>query len=164
MLHSLQSALAVAPARSPGHLVDRISFLARTAGNDVAYRFLDGDHEDGRLVTYRELDVRVRAIGARLRSAGAQGERVLIVQSPGLDYVTSIFACWYAGAVAVPTHPPLWNRQDGRLDSVAQDCSARFALTTAAWRDRLESGDGGPRIRAPLTWVLTDPASDREAR
>jgi amino acid adenylation domain-containing protein len=144
--------------------VDRIASRARTAAGDVAYRFLDGDDEEGRLVTYGEVDVRARAIGARLRAAGAEGERVLIVQSPGLDYVTSLFACWYAGAVAVPAHPPQWHRADGRLDAIAADCRARFALTSAAWLDRLDGGGDAPGMPARLTWIATDRVSDTEGR
>lgn len=152
------------PSRSPIHLPDRLGLQARTAGKDTAYRFLEGEDEDGRLVSYSELYVRVSAIGARLRAAGAQGERVLIVQSPGLDYVASLFACWYAGAVAVPAPPPLWNRADIRLQGVAEDCGARFALTTTAWLDRLTLADDGANILARLQWIATDKVADREGQ
>jgi amino acid adenylation domain-containing protein len=156
------SARSVPPERCPRHLVDRLKQHSQTSARDVAYRFLEGDDENGRLVTYDELSARVCAIAARLRSAEATGQRVLIVQSPGPEYVASLFACWYAGAVAVPSHPPLWNRADGRLAAIAQDCGARFALTTAAWLDRLKGGGTGPKIPDGLTWIATDTVPDQE--
>lgn len=150
------------PEPSPRHLLDRLGLRARTAPTDIAYRFLDTDDEDGRLLTYAELDLRARALGARLRAAGAEGERVLIVHAPGPDYVASVFGCWYAGAIAVPAYPPLWNRADDRLNALAGDCGARFAMTTSIWQERFESGAAGPSSPPQVTWITTDRIPDRE--
>ncbi len=159
---SLYSARSVTPERCPRRLLDRLRQHSRSLAKDVAYRFLEGDDENGRPVTNAELAARVCAIASRLESAGAFGERVLIVQSPGLEYVASLFACWYAGAIAVPSHPPLWNRADQRLSAIAQDCGARFALTTAAWLERLNGGGEGPKVPDGLSWIASDTVPDRE--
>ncbi len=114
------------------------------------------------MLTYGELDRRARAIGARLHAMGAEGERALIVHPPGLEYIAALFACWQAGAVAVPAYPPRWNRADTRLHGIASDSGARFALTTGAWFDRIEARFDRDADLARLNWVATDRVSEAE--
>src|SRR5688500_3430223 len=67
-----------------------------------AYSFLtDGETKEVRW-TYEELDRRARAIGAELQSLKADGKTILLLYSPGLEYIAGFFGCLYAGAIAVP--------------------------------------------------------------
>lgn len=93
----------------------------------MTFGFLpDGDEEESRL-TYRELDVKARAIAASLQQQGAVGQRLLVICRPGLDGIAGVFGCFYAGAVALPVDH--WVSQ--RFESVVPDAQARFALATA---------------------------------
>ncbi|NRD51145.1 MULTISPECIES: AMP-binding protein, partial [Corallococcus] len=69
------------------------------------YTFLGDDGEET-VWSASDLDVRARRIASALRERGAQGERVLLLYPPGLDYIAGFFGCLYAGAVAVPAYPP----------------------------------------------------------
>src|SRR4051812_39367422 len=98
---------------SPGDLLSGSATLvelcwrrAEASPDRLAYTFLlDGESEEAHL-TYGGLDLRARAIGARLQELGAGGERVLLLYPPGLEYVSAFLGCLYAGAVAVPAYPP----------------------------------------------------------
>ena len=75
-----------------------------------AYTFLtDGEAAEVHL-TYEELDQRARLIATQLSFFGVEGERVLLLYPPGLDYISAFFGCLYAGAIAVPVYPPRANR------------------------------------------------------
>jgi acyl-CoA synthetase (AMP-forming)/AMP-acid ligase II len=60
--------------------------------NRTVYTFLvDGETEEVSL-TYGELDVKARAIAARLQRLVALGERVLLLYPPDLEYIAAFFA------------------------------------------------------------------------
>lgn len=68
----------------------------------------------------------------QLARAGVQrGDRVALLISPGTDFVRALWACWRAGATAVPlcvSHPA------PELAYVLQDTTPRVLFTNAALR------------------------------
>jgi amino acid adenylation domain-containing protein len=115
-------------------LVDISRFRAATTPQCLAYTFLlEGETAESNF-TYWDLDRRARAIAAHLQERDAENERVLLVFEPGLDYVSAILGCFYAGAVAVPVYPPdpfRLARTLPRLRAVVKNADARFLLSTA---------------------------------
>jgi acyl-CoA synthetase (AMP-forming)/AMP-acid ligase II/thioesterase domain-containing protein/acyl carrier protein len=93
------------------------------------YTFLqDGEIETPSL-TYKALDEQGKAIAAHLQSLNAQGERVLLLYPPGLDFLAGFFGCLYAGAIAIPAYPPKPDQSVSRLEAIATDAQAKFILT-----------------------------------
>ena len=120
------------------------------------YRFLrDGENEEATL-TYGELDLRARAIGARLQAEGVAGDRALLMYPPGLDYIAAFFGCLYAGMIAVPIYPPRANRNMERIQSIVADADAKLALTIDTVLSRngtmLSTEANGNTLR----WLATD--------
>src|ERR1700674_4056042 len=119
----------------PSTLVDILRWRALNQPDQLAYTFLqDGETEEINL-TYAELDRKARAIGTRLQSLGAYGERALLVYPPGLEFVAAFFGCLYAGVVAVPVYHPHSTRLDKTLPkfrAIANDAQPLVALTTSA--------------------------------
>ncbi|HEX2269404.1 MAG TPA: AMP-binding protein, partial [Pyrinomonadaceae bacterium] len=80
------------------------------------------------------MDRRARAIAASLYAAGIKdGDRVLLLYPPGLDFTAAFFGCLYAGVVAIPVYPPhpaRLNRTLPRLQAIIADAQAAAALTT----------------------------------
>jgi amino acid adenylation domain-containing protein len=102
-------------------------------------------------LTYAELDARARAVGAFLQEAGAAGERVALLISPGLEFIVSFFGCLYAGAIAVPGLPPRQRGADPRLRAIFRDACPRIALTSADKLPALEKAAAEiPELRAAL--------------
>ncbi|WP_338896083.1 aminotransferase class I/II-fold pyridoxal phosphate-dependent enzyme [Streptomyces sp. TG1A-60] len=142
----------------------------------LAYRFLTaadtdtgtgtgtGTHDPGADAAswnYRELDLRVRGVAARLQREGLAGKPVLLLHPSGLDYVAGFLGCLYAGAIAVPAYPPdtrRFGQTMPRLAAIARDSQATHALTTGSFsrfaatrKDELAAlGLGG------LRWLVTD--------
>ena len=130
-------------------LVDLLRLHARERPEAPAYVFLP-DHTDQPLtLTYRALDRHARSIAASLQAEGAERERVLLLLPPGLEYVASFFGCLYAGSIAVPAYPTLSRRRRDRLEAIALDARARFAVAIPAALGRLDELTAGTD-RRPL--------------
>lgn len=94
----------------------------------LAYRFLSDGEEAESMLDFQTLRHEARSRAASLLSAGANGQPVLLIEPPGLGFMTGLFACWYAGAIAVPAYPPRGKRHRQRLEAILHDSGARFAL------------------------------------
>jgi thioester reductase-like protein len=113
-------------------LVELLRHRSVKAPQKLAYTFLqDGEIEIARL-THAELDRQARALGARLQSLGALGQRVLLLYPPGLEFMVGFFGCLYAGAIAVPMYLPQPNQSLSKLEAIAAACQAKFVLTISA--------------------------------
>jgi amino acid adenylation domain-containing protein/non-ribosomal peptide synthase protein (TIGR01720 family) len=143
----------------PLTLVDLVQWRAQYQPDRVAYIFLsDGETEESRL-TYGELDVRARAAGAWLQSLLRRGDRVLLLYPPGLEYLTALFGCLYAGMIAVPAYPPRPNRSLLRIQSLVADAGAVAALTTASILSRVTPFfSENPQLET-LQWLTSDNAA-----
>jgi acyl-CoA synthetase (AMP-forming)/AMP-acid ligase II len=71
---------------------------------------------DGRVVTFLELDVRVRKIAAALRRRGFQsGERLALLMPNGPEYIELVYACSLLGVIAVPINTRYTGAEIDRL-------------------------------------------------
>ena len=134
-------------------LVELLEYRAGRQPADVVFRFINSDGAEDGSLSFAMLQLRARAIAARLADHVVPGDRVLLLVPPGLDYVAAFFGCLYAGAVAVPAYPPNPRRADPRVAGIALDCGARVALASAAFMARLDSWlELTPELRA-LDWL-----------
>ena len=103
-------------------------------GNTVAYRFLDfsRSEEDAAEINWAQLDVRMRAIGARIQQVAARGDRVAILAPAGLDYVAAFFAVIKSGSIAVPLFAPELPGHAERLEVALADATPALLLTTVS--------------------------------
>jgi len=123
----------------PTSLVELLNWRAKHQPDKQAYTFLaDGTMQEVSM-TYRDLDLRARAIGAQLQSLGMAGERVLLLFPSGLECIAAFFGCLYACAVAVPAYPPRANRSLDRIQAVSNDARPGLILTSSHIRSQFES-------------------------
>ena len=115
-------------------LISLIERNVTNVGETVAYRFLDFARSEGEVseITWAHLDVRMRAVGARIRQAASHGERVAILAPQGLDYVIAFFAALKAGTIAVPLFAPELPGHAERLAVALADSTPAVLLTTGA--------------------------------
>ena len=136
-----------------------IDLLRRQADRDPgrkSFSFLNNGEREAATLTYAELDVQARRIGAMLQERKAQGERILLLYPPGLDFLAAFFACLYAGAIAVPAYPPRRHRQLSRIPAIVADARARFALTTKVFLPKIEAWFSDESEQRSLTVMATD--------
>ena len=137
-------------------LVDLLRLRATHQSGSTAYQFLpDGEVETAAL-TYGELDQAARAVSVLLQGLHCQGQPVLLLYPPGLDYIVAFFGCIYAGAIAVPAYPPRPNRSLERLQVMIKDAGARVALTHGSVLRGLERRFSECPALKTLHWLATD--------
>src|SRR5215216_509601 len=152
------------PSPDPTSFVDVLRWRGRHQPERRAFAFgPPGEGADVHL-TYAGLDRRARAVAARLRELGAEGERALLVYPPGLEFLAAFFGCLYAGTVAVPAYPPRPNRSLLRLQTIVEDARARFTLTINPLLARLTAAPAELGALKSLHWLATDdiPATEAE--
>ncbi|WP_229698794.1 AMP-binding protein [Wenjunlia tyrosinilytica] len=127
-----------------------LRWRAENDPDGVPYTFLKGfqgsEFTSGQSLTNHELLVRSKALAARIQEGAKPGDRTLILNQPGLDYIVGVFASMLAGTVAVPAYPPeqtRLNRGLERIRGVADDARPSCVLvddaTAAAVGDALRA-------------------------
>jgi acyl-CoA synthetase (AMP-forming)/AMP-acid ligase II len=118
--------------------------------NQRVYRFLHGDDEQS--LTYGELEKVTLATAAALRQRCRPGDRALLIYPPGLEYIAALYACMYAGMIAVPCYAPRPNRPLSRLESIIASAQPSILLTTSELLNSQKSifrKPDGPLARCP---------------
>ena len=89
-------------------ILDALSSNAKLQPLKQAWVFLNDKGEPNDSYTYKELDdVSTFMADAMLKSPHiSPGDRVLLVFTPGLDFMVSLLACFKANVIAVPVFPP----------------------------------------------------------
>ncbi|AUH38868.1 type I polyketide synthase [Streptomyces sp. CMB-StM0423] len=145
--------------RDSESLVDHFRTVFEEHPEQRIFRFLVDGEGEPESVANDSFDLRVRAIAAALRERVPAGERALIMCPAGLDYVTSFFACLYAGVLAVPVYPPdpaFLMRTLPRLTGVIEDADPGVILApaeTVALADRF--AEQAPALR-DIAWLTVD--------
>jgi acyl-CoA synthetase (AMP-forming)/AMP-acid ligase II/acyl carrier protein len=114
------------------NIIEIIQNFAKTLAEKTAYVFLEDGTNIKETLTYGQLDQRVRIIAAYLQQNCLPGDRVLLLFSPGLEYITAFFACMYAKVIAVPSYPPdptNLHRSLQRLNLMISDSSPTMILS-----------------------------------
>ena len=142
-------------------LVGQLQQRAARYRDKLAFTYSrDGEEKEVSRLSYQELDAHARQIASTLQRLGAAGERVLVLCPPGLDFVAGLFGCLYAGAVAVPMHPPVRDHLVPRVEAIIADAQPGFALSTTEIQARIKATVDGLVRGRPLRWALTDTAGD----
>jgi fatty-acyl-CoA synthase len=116
-------------------LISLIERNIATLADTVAYRYLDHTRSENGFayeLTWDQLGVRMRAIGAQVQRAASRGDRVAVLAPQGLDYVAGFFAAIKAGTVAVPLFAPQLQGHAERLAIALHDSRPTVVLTTSA--------------------------------
>lgn len=101
-------------------------------------------------LTREALDGRARSVAATLQQRGAGNGRVLLLLTPGPDFVAGLFGCYYAGACAVACAPPKAGGDDAtaaRFAQIGTDADVAAVIThraRAAELRRLWDENGAP--------------------
>ncbi|WP_316775631.1 fatty acyl-AMP ligase [Streptomyces sasae] len=146
-------------------LQEYVRHWARIAPDHRAFTFVDhpAPHSRGvhRTLTWRRLDIRVRALAARLAEEAEPGERVALLCPQGMEYVTAFLAAPAAGLIAVPLYPPGMRGHDGRLSAVLADARPAVVVTTRPFLREVEAFCAD--AETPVRIVVADEVPDTAA-
>ena len=126
---------------NPSDLIELLSWRAEDYHDQNVYNFIHSANEDIDSLSYQALFQKASALAASLQAMNAQGERVIILCNPSLQYMISFWGCLLAGAIAVPAFPPVASRLNKtlpRIEAIMTDCHPSIALATT---DLIASAD-----------------------
>ncbi len=116
-------------------LVDLVEFWAGKSPEKVLYYLLDDGENETERITYGQFRQKVISIASTIQTKAAKGDRVLLLFPTGIDFICSLFGCFYAGVIGVPTYPPRKNRMFSRFQGIIQDASPACILCTSKIHD-----------------------------
>ncbi|MFI6654451.1 fatty acyl-AMP ligase [Streptomyces sp. NPDC050523] len=147
-------------------LPEYVRHWAEATPDRRAFTFVDhpspGSRGVHRTLTWQRLDVRVRALAARLSEQAGPGARVALLCPQGTEYVTGFLAALAAGLVAVPLYPPGLPGHGDRLVGVLADARPAAVLTTS--RALEEVRDFCERTGVPVLAVDQVPDATSQSR
>ncbi|WP_412756908.1 SDR family NAD(P)-dependent oxidoreductase [Legionella bozemanae] len=101
----------------------------------------DGEHKTAEL-TLAELDQQAKIIAAHLQTHQISGNRVILLYPTGVEFITSLLGCWYAGVIAVPIPCPKiddFSKHEAFLNAIAEDADIAAVLSLSLYHSRIES-------------------------
>ncbi|MFI0822653.1 fatty acyl-AMP ligase [Streptomyces sp. NPDC021098] len=145
-------------------LPEYVRHWAGTAPDRRAFTFVEHPAPDSRGVhrtlTWRRLDLRVRAVAARLAAEAEPGARVALLCPQGTEYVTAFLAALTAGLVAVPLYPPDLPGHGDRLSAVLADACPAVVVTTGRALEEVREFCAGRSVPVVAADQVPDDAAD----
>ncbi|WP_307629582.1 fatty acyl-AMP ligase [Streptomyces turgidiscabies] len=129
--------------------------------DSVAYVFLRDGEVPEESLTYGQLDRAARNRAAALEAAGHNGGTAVLLYPSGLEFVSTLLACMYAGIAGAPVQVPTRRRGMERVRRIADDAGATTILTTATVKRELEERFGD--LLTGLTLLDTESMRDHRA-
>ncbi len=137
-------------------IVDLVRRRAAMNPEQKAFEFIRDGAGAPQVLTYAELDRRARNIAVWLQERAASGERVLVAQPQGLEYIVALLGCMYAGCVAVPAYPAKLNRHLQRLSLIVKDAAPRIALASKAMQAKIRAAASEAPELHQVQWCATE--------
>ncbi len=126
----------------------------------IVFRFLNDGVTESESLTYIELETRSKALGASMQEYGEKGDRVLLLFPAGLDYIASIFSCFYSGFIAVPAYPPRRNQKIHRLKSIIEDSKAKICILSHKVYETIERNFSEDPDLQNINWIIYEDIKD----
>lgn len=143
-------------------ILDALCLRAAAKPSTPAYHFLSDDGAETGQLTWSELDRRARTLASLIAGKNARGERAILLYPSGLEYVSGLYACLYAGVTAVPAYPPRMNRSLARILAIVEDCAPKYVLTDSSVMATISSQIANFPTLQKLQWIVTDAVETEE--
>ncbi len=137
------------------HFADVLAYRAVHQPDAEGFVFLDELGAVADRWTYARLFDAAAALGSWLQQHARVGDRVVLVQQPGPDFIVSFLACACAGVTAVPVYPPAARNADAMatFKRIVEDCGATVLLTDAITGQKLREPIEFDELLRTRTWL-----------
>lgn len=145
------------------NLVEMAAARAVSHGDKELTTFLGETGAPEGSLTFAGLDRAARNIAAHLTEKGLANKNLMLLYTPGLEYIKAFFGCLYAGSVPVPAYPPMGARDIDRLKRIVLDCDAGAILSSSMLRPMIDAWISNPSNGLNIGCVPTDLAAAVDA-
>ncbi|STX51775.1 saframycin Mx1 synthetase B [Legionella busanensis] len=88
-----------------------------------------GHTKDSICYSYDGMRHKILSIAALIQANTQPGDRVLMIFAPGIDYITTFWACLFAGVLAVPAYPPFDKNTVEKLQAIINNATPKLILS-----------------------------------
>jgi len=134
--------------------------------DNLSFIFLPNGEEEGDKLTFGELVVKIKSLAAELQDKYSQGDRAILIFTPGLEFIVGYMACLFSGILPVPVFPPHKTRLQQQIPvvlNIIKDSSPKLILTESEYRlSTSEKYEELPELKG-IPWECSDFASPYSA-
>jgi acyl-CoA synthetase (AMP-forming)/AMP-acid ligase II len=137
------------------NFVEVLELHAEKTPAQTVFQFLNDQGQELSALNYRELQKKAQAIAAVLQKKFGKktlGLRALLLYEPGLDFISALMGCFYAGVIAVPAYENLKTAA-----KIAKDSGAAVILTESETAPKLKAA----RLKTPALFFKPILATDQ---
>jgi acyl-CoA synthetase (AMP-forming)/AMP-acid ligase II/acyl carrier protein len=120
----------------------------------VIYSYLEDGFNESAGITYGKMCKQAKAIASVLQKKHKKGDRALMLFPSGIEFIVSLFGCFFAGIIGVPAYPPRKNRLFERFESIITDCRPALIMTTRKIRDDLQKNFSGEKCLQGIDFLV----------
>lgn len=113
------------------NMIDRLLQHEQNIPGKTIYSLLEDGINESDSITYLEMITRAKSIAALLQQKGEKGDRVLLLFPTGIGFITTFFACLFAGMIAIPAYPPKRNKANERFRAIVTNSTPSFIVSTS---------------------------------
>lgn len=136
-------------------LVELLHYRSDHQGQQRAFLFLEDGEQQYVEITYQQLEQKAIALALHLQSMNLSEKKALLLFPSCLEYIIAIFGCMYANVLSIPAYPPQKGQNLSRIEAIAFDAQAEFALTTKKLLPKLKKEVLGTSLES-LQWIAID--------
>lgn len=107
----------------------------------LACAYLGDDGEIRTQLSFAQLELNAKALGARLQGLDAGGECAVLLYPPGLDFISAFFACIYANVIAIPLPLPRTKSNFAQTKAIIEQTNSHIVLSTGTSLTKLNRQD-----------------------
>jgi len=144
-------------------IVDILNWRGFLQKDKTVYRFIEYSEDDQsteKAISYEALEKKARSRAAVLQQHKVRKERIILLYPPDLDFIVSFFGCLFAGAIAVPSNPPISATFISRIQYIIKNSRAKFIMCPVFIRDFLISNANEIPEFKNIQWITTDVDED----
>ena len=97
----------------PAHILEYLTKAAELHPDATAFNYCTAKSETS--ISNIDLLHATKSLAFELNKQYNPGDRILLIFPPGLEFIIALFACIYAGVIAVPVYPPDLRRKQHNL-------------------------------------------------
>ncbi|PSU33662.1 hybrid non-ribosomal peptide synthetase/type I polyketide synthase [Photobacterium lutimaris] len=146
---------------------DLVKILSRRAEIDpdsTVYSFLKGGETVSESLTFSELDSISKSYATQLKEHLSFDECAVLLYPAGLDFLTSLFACFYGGIIGIPVQMHGFSRLPEMLPKImkiAESAGTTTILTTSTMLNKLANLKQKIPELDNYNWVATNTLESR---
>lgn len=139
---------------SKSTFIDILSQREQLYQDKTALVELDRDGRECERISYSDLIASAKVTATSILKRPVAGKTCLILSSPGLDFAIALLACFYAGVIAVPVHPPRKKKRNERLSGIIKDAQPACQLQSHEYHKMISEGSSRNHELSDLPGIL----------